>query len=136
MSISHRKSSFTVAVLSCVALSVASVQAEPADAQQATIALGAVRAAVPLEQRAAFDQRIQSRTASSLRGIFPPKAEVNVSEDIELRSPDGLVSLEGVILHFDESLITIQTSFGVVGVETFGLECFGAACPPELTPDS
>ncbi len=136
MSNSHKKSSIRAAVVSCLALAVSPAQAEPVDAQHATIALGAVRAAVPLEQRAAFDQRMHSRTASSLRGIFPPKVATEVSQDIELRSPDGLVSLEGVILHFDESLITIKTSFGVVGVETFGLECFGAACPPELTPDS
>lgn len=55
-----------------------------------------------------------------------------LSQVVELRSSDGLVSVEGIIRHFDESLITIETTFGVVGVETFGLKCFGAACPDVL----
>jgi hypothetical protein len=58
-----------------------------------------------------------------------------VSQEIELRSVDGLVALNGVIIDFDDALITIQTSTGSVGIENDGIECFGAACPDELRAD-
>ena len=58
------------------------------------------------------------------------------TQAIELRSSDGLVSVLGTITKFDGSLITVETSYGIVGVEAEGLECIGAACPPELLASS
>lgn len=52
--------------------------------------------------------------------------------DIELRSADGLVSVEGIIIAFDDTLITVKTSFGTVGIENDGIGCIGATCPTAL----
>lgn len=53
------------------------------------------------------------------------------NQEIELRSPDGLVSVTGTIVDYDANLITIKTSYGVVGIPRDGIECFGSTCPPE-----
>ena len=78
-------------------------------------------------------QQVAQVTPAALPTVIDDVPDTTpTTQVIQLQSPDGLVSLEGVIIRFDESLITIETSFGVVGVETLGLECVGAACPPEL----
>ncbi|MEL6640460.1 MAG: substrate-binding domain-containing protein [Pseudomonadota bacterium] len=54
------------------------------------------------------------------------------ADDIELRSPDGFISIEGEILSINENgMITVATSVGDVTVPAVEVACFGAACPDE-----
>jgi hypothetical protein len=60
------------------------------------------------------------------------QVEVAQSADVLLQSLDGSVSVNGTIVDFNDALITIETSYGVIGIENVEIECIGASCPPEL----
>lgn len=62
----------------------------------------------------------------------PEKITALPTEEIELQSLDGLVAVSGVIIAYDDALITIQTSYGTVGIENDGITCIGATCPTAL----
>ncbi|MEO9864119.1 MAG: hypothetical protein ABJO29_13065 [Yoonia sp.] len=55
-----------------------------------------------------------------------------VTNEIELVSADGLVSVIGEIVSFDDDLISIKTSYGTVGIPNDDISCVGAACPAGL----
>lgn len=55
-----------------------------------------------------------------------------ISPDIELSSSDGLVSIRGKIMSFDDNMVTVKTSYGVISVDRKGIDCIGIGCPLEL----
>lgn len=74
-------------------------------------------------------------TEEPVEEVVPEEPEVITAlptGNIELRSDDGFVAVEGVIIAFDDALITIKTSYGTVGIENDGIACIGATCPTAL----
>ncbi len=47
----------------------------------------------------------------------------------ELRSEDGFVSIDGEILEFDGTMLTVNTGSGVVKIPGNSVTCFGEGCP-------
>ncbi len=110
--------------------------AAPIEAQTAAGSKNTVSQALLAEALAnknkQLSQKVIGDITARLNGNETQQETDSLTQEVELRSADGLVSLHGTILDFDDALITIEESFGVVSVERDGLECLGAACPPEL----
>ncbi len=51
---------------------------------------------------------------------------------VELRSEDGLVSIDGEILGFDGDMLTVDTGYGVVKIPGNSITCLGDGCPDGL----
>ena len=106
-------------------IAAAAIQAVEHATQTATAAAEAATLAAQEAEALAVAEAEAQAQAAALANAGP--------QEIELRSSDGLVSVVGTIEGFDESLITIKTSFGTIGIENDGIECIGASCPVELT---
>jgi hypothetical protein len=50
------------------------------------------------------------------------------AQDVELRSIDGFISVEGEIVGFNGSIVSVETSVGPVGVPAAEVICYGAGC--------
>lgn len=59
-------------------------------------------------------------------GVHAPAA---VAQDVELRSLDGTVTLEGNLLAYDGAYYQIETLYGPMTVSAQGVSCAGPGCP-------
>jgi chemotaxis protein histidine kinase CheA len=125
----------TIAAAEIVAAAAAEAVAAAAEAVAASAE--ATEAAAVAEAEAAF-LAAEATAAAEPEPAGASDARQNQqylevqTDEIELRSADGFVALTGVIVGFDDTLITIRTSSGVVGIENDKIECIGTACPLEL----
>ena len=55
------------------------------------------------------------------------------AEPVELRSTDGFISVEGEVVGFNGTMISVETSVGRVSVPAAAVVCFGAGCVSLLT---
>lgn len=51
-----------------------------------------------------------------------------IAQQVELRSADGFISVNGEIISFDGTLLTVETSVGVVSVPASEVGCYGTGC--------
>ncbi len=127
-----------VAAIATEALAVAA-EAVTASTAATEIAVAAEAEAESLAAAAATEAAVKAVTEAALaEASNTPQDQQNAepqTDEIELRSADGFVALKGFIVDFDDILITVRTSSGIVGIENDRIECIGAACPPELLAD-
>ncbi|MDC0737687.1 phosphate ABC transporter substrate-binding/OmpA family protein [Cognatishimia sp. SS12] len=51
------------------------------------------------------------------------------AQDITLRSPDGAVEINGLLLGFDGEFYRVQTRYGELSIDGSGVQCEGPGCP-------
>ena len=71
--------------------------------------------------------------ASLLIAVMPAAA---LAEPVELRSTDGLISVEGEVVDFNGVMLGVDTSVGRVSVPASEVSCYGAACARLLAENS
>lgn len=75
-----------------------------------------------------------SKPAITLVAALSPS--IVVADLVELRAPDGFISIDGEITSMDATMITVRTSVGEVRIPKSEVSCFGASCPSELVADA
>jgi phosphate transport system substrate-binding protein len=60
-------------------------------------------------------------------------ANAAMSQDVELRSLDGTVELEGNLISYDGAFYRIDTDFGALTIAAEGVSCAGPGCPDLAT---
>ncbi|MFQ1699681.1 PstS family phosphate ABC transporter substrate-binding protein [Loktanella agnita] len=58
------------------------------------------------------------------------------AQNVELRSPDGFISVEGEIVGFNGIMLSVETSVGIVSVPAGQVVCFGAGCNEAIANDN
>lgn len=59
-----------------------------------------------------------------------------LAEPVELRSTDGFIAVEGEIVDFNGTMLSVETSVGRVSVPASEVGCFGAGCATLLAGNS
>ena len=115
------------------ALEAAATAEAEAKAAAEAAAIAEAEALAAAEAEAAAIAEAEALAAAEAEAAAEAAVEAgDQAGEVELRSADGLVAVVGRIIDFDDSIITIDTSYGRVGIENVDIECIGAECPPEL----
>jgi len=76
-----------------------------------------------------MNQVLRAAICAALALFAPGPSTVAFAQDVELRSFDGSVELEGNLISFDGAYYRLDTIYGPLTVSAEGVECFGPGCP-------
>ncbi|WP_019954699.1 PstS family phosphate ABC transporter substrate-binding protein [Yoonia vestfoldensis] len=76
---------------------------------------------------------LKSLTTALICSVAPT---VLTAQVVELRSSDNFISVEGEIIGFNGTMVTIQSTVGPVSVPASGVVCYGAGCTETLATNT